>query len=149
MSRATILAFYSFFLLNWSQTALATVYPMLPFEVSGQIRDWDTKRPLANVQLIVFLNNAVYADNHGWVPNAQDYPNFPSTDENGCFKARTRLYRGTPKIEIYKVEIIGFRDGYRTERFAFENPKFSLSKDRLSGMIEISEIFLLKNREKE
>ena len=123
----------------------ATEFPMIPFHVSGKVVDWDTKEPLENVNLIIFLNDGIYTDNHGRVKDAQDFPHFPKSDQNGNFKGRTRLYRGSPKIEIIKIEIIAFREEYRTERFVIKNPEFTLSLDKLSGTIEIKTIELLKN----
>lgn len=142
-SRAAIVVLLAW--CSYSLAALAIEFPMIPFEVSSRILDSNTKYPIAGVQLIVFLNNARYADNHGSVPKPQDYPNLPRTDADGYFKARTRLYRSGPKIEINRVEIIAFREGYRTERFVFERPKYRVSNQQNSGTIEVPEFFLLRN----
>lgn len=130
--------------LFFTSNALSTKFPHIPFIVTGKIVDWDNKSPLSDVKVLIFLNDHTYADNNGWV-GKYDYPNFPASDTNGNFEGHTRLYRGE-KIELKKVEVITLREGYRTERFVFMNPQFSLSPDKTSGTIHLPEIALLKTR---
>ena len=132
-------------LFGYSPLVIATKFPHVPFEAAGRIFDWDTKKPLDGAHFIVFLNGAFYADNNGWAGD-HDYPNLPRSDQDGYFKARTKLYRGTPDVKVNKVELIVFREGYRTERFVFDNPKYSVTTDKNSGTIEIPDLYLLKNR---
>ena len=120
----------------------ATKFPSIRFQVRGVIKDWETKQPIKDVHLIIFLNDASYTDNNGWVPD-NDFPHFPSTDEKGQFSAAARLYRGQ-EIEINKIEVIAFHERYRSERFVFLKPKVSALKEGGFAPIDIGEISLLK-----
>lgn len=123
--------------------ASAKKFPNLYFKVEGQVLDWDTKQPLPNAQVFVFLNDSPHADNNGWTKSWS-----PSkSDLKGYFSAISILYRDeVPKIN--KIELIVFRNGYRTERFFFEPktteeyPKIDIS----TLHIELPSINLLKLR---
>jgi hypothetical protein len=131
--------------LFFSATLFASKFPSIPFSIAGKVIDLDTKGPLSGVNVLIFLNDHSYADNDGWTGDKFDYPNLPSSDPNGNYEGRSHLYRGAI-IELKKVEVIALKPGYRTERFVFLNPKFSLSADRLSGSIQLPDIAVLKNR---
>ncbi len=124
MNQLKIMFLFIFSCLVGMKTAYATEYPMEPVYVSGKILDWESKQPIPNVQLIIFINDAPYADNHGYMLGAYDYPNFPKSDGNGTFKARTRIYPTNGLYKINKVEIIAFKEGYRSERFTLINPQY-------------------------
>ena len=121
------------FVFLYCPVVAAKKYPRIPFSVHGKILDWDTKKPLQGVNVVIFLNDAVYADNNGW-NGEHDYPNFPQTDEQGEFDAQTQLYRKTSRVHVKTVEMIALYSGYRTERFLFTHPQFLVSDDEMKGM---------------
>ena len=125
--------------------ASATKYANVPFQVRGRIVDRDTKKPVANVQVLIFTNGSHLASNNGWA-GAHDAPNLPRTDSSGRFLGRTRLYREGPEISIDYIEIITLRAGYRTERFRRDKPPVHLTKDKSSGVIEIDNIEIMRTQ---
>ena len=140
---STVIGISIFLLL--SPDTFARKYPSIPFTVTGEVIDWETKKPVAGVTLIVFLNDAAYSANDGW-NGEYDYPNLPRTDREGQFEARTMLYRSSRGDKPKLMEIIVLCTGYRTERFEFKNPSYSLSPDKKSGLITgiLLEIFRTK-----
>jgi hypothetical protein len=133
--------FFAFF-----SSALATKYRSIPFIVKGKTIDWDTKKPVSGVTLIIFLNDAAYSANDGWI-GKHDYPNFSKTNKDGQFEARTRLYRKNLQIKVKKLEIIPFCPGYRTEKFIIKDPNFSYSAAKHLGFIRDIVLELFETKE--
>ncbi len=125
--------------------ASATKYPNIHFKVQGQVFDWDSKKPLPNAHILIFLNGSPYADNNGWVKHEKR----SKTDEAGVYETISILFRGLHP-SINKIELLVFKRGYRTERFLFE----SISTDKLPTVdipkknIELPSVYLLKLRHK-
>ena len=109
-------------------TGSAVKYPSIPFLIKGKIVNWKTKAPVAGVTVIAFLNDSIYSVNNGFWKE-YDYPNFGKTDQSGEFIARTQLYKQRGGENPKKLEIIAFREGYRTQRFIIKDLKAVMPKE--------------------
>lgn len=124
---------------------LAEGAPSVPFEVSGILYDWETKQPLEGARFLIFMNKAPFADNDGWAQE-NDYPNFSLSNAAGEFKARTRLYMASKDIKVSRIEIIIFKEAYRTERLILNQPVFMFDAKQQLGQIKLSDLYLFKTR---
>jgi len=128
-----------------SPFAHATKYPSVPLQIRGRVIDSSTRKPIAGVQVLVFVNGSPIASNNGWSAT-HDYPNLPRSDSSGRFVGRAQLLRGAEKPVVEYLEVIALRDGYRTERFRRNRPTFRISKDSTGGVVEINDIELFKTK---
>ncbi len=110
------LAFIVLSMILFENPAVATKWPHRYFDVSGKIIDWDSKQPIQGATVIVFLNDSPFADNNGYITE-KETPAKSQTAKDGAFKERAILLSGSKLPKELKVELIVFKEGYRTERF--------------------------------
>ena len=102
-----------------TSVAFATKWPNRYFNVHGKVLDFETKSPLSNAVVFVFLNNSPYADNNGSI-SKDESAEVSKTNRDGNFNTKAILFAGKELPLKLNVELIIAKEGYRTERFTYD-----------------------------